>query len=164
EAANTQALEDLENGATGLVLVMAGSASANGFGLDASAETLVRALEGIQIEAGITLDFNLSPRTPPVLHPFLPPLKNLKLPPDFVDMRASINPIGDFAASGASQQTWSTLSKDFANVIGEMALQGFRGPFVVADGRIIHDAGGSEAQELAFATASAVEYLLPLDL
>jgi len=164
EAANTQALQDLENGATGLVLVMAGSASANGFGLDASAETLVRALEGIQIEAGITIDFNLSPVTRTVVQHFVTLVKNRKLPPDSVDMRASINPIGDFAASGASQQTWSTLSKDFANVIGEMASQGFRGPFVVADGRIIHDAGGSEAQELAFATASAVEYLRALEL
>ncbi len=34
-AANAQALDDLENGATGLVLVFAGSVSANGFGLDA---------------------------------------------------------------------------------------------------------------------------------
>ena len=36
-AANAQALADLENGATGLVLVFAGSPSANGFGLDPSA-------------------------------------------------------------------------------------------------------------------------------
>jgi methylmalonyl-CoA mutase len=33
-AANVQALDDLENGATGLVLVFAGSVSANGFGLE----------------------------------------------------------------------------------------------------------------------------------
>src|ERR1019366_5348813 len=37
--ANAQALQDLENGATGLTLVMAGSVSANGYGLDASPET-----------------------------------------------------------------------------------------------------------------------------
>ena len=35
--ANAQAREDLENGATGLALVFAGSVSANGYGLDASA-------------------------------------------------------------------------------------------------------------------------------
>ena len=40
---------------------------------------------------------------------------------------------------------------------------GFRGPFAVADGRIIHNAGGSEAQELAFALASAVAYLRALE-
>ena len=44
-----------------------------------------------------------------------------------------------------------------------MAGQGFRGPFAVADGRVIHNAGGSEAQELAFALAVAVEYLRALE-
>ena len=36
-AANAQALQDLENGATGLTLVFAGSLNANGYGLDAVA-------------------------------------------------------------------------------------------------------------------------------
>ena len=36
-AANAQALQDLENGATGLTLVFAGSLNANGYGLDAFA-------------------------------------------------------------------------------------------------------------------------------
>ena len=37
------------------------------------------------------------------------------------------------------------------------------GPFAVADGRVIHNAGGSDAQELAFALASAVTYLRALE-
>ena len=45
----------------------------------------------------------------------------------------------------------------------ELAGDGFRGPFAVADGRVIHNAGGSEAQELAFALASAVAYLRALE-
>jgi methylmalonyl-CoA mutase len=47
-------------------------------------------------------------------------------------------------------------------LVRKLADQGFRGPFAVADGRIIHNAGGSEAQELSFAIASAVEYLRAL--
>ena len=42
-AANTQALEDLANGATGLSLVFAGSIGARGLGLPASGEALSRA-------------------------------------------------------------------------------------------------------------------------
>ena len=34
KAANAQALEDLENGATGLTLICAGSLNANGYGID----------------------------------------------------------------------------------------------------------------------------------
>ena len=40
---------------------------------------------------------------------------------------------------------------------------GFKGPFAVADGRVIHDAGGSEAQELAFVLAAGVAYLRALE-
>ena len=43
-AANAEALHDLATGATGLTYVCAGSVSANGYGLDASAETLARVL------------------------------------------------------------------------------------------------------------------------
>ena len=44
-------------------------------------------------------------------------------------------------------------------------LQGlhFGGPFVVADGRIWHDGGASEAQELAFVMATGVAYLRALE-
>ena len=47
--------------------------------------------------------------------------------------------------------------------IAELAQRGFKGPFAVADGRVVHDAGGSEAQELAFALAVAVAYLAALE-
>src|SRR5476649_1000103 len=78
-------------------------------------------------------------------------------------MRASINPIGGLAATGASPRPWGELSKIFATNIRNLADQGFRGPFAVADGRIIHNAGGSEAQELAFAIAAAVDCLRALE-
>ena len=45
-AANAQALHDLENGATGLVLVFGGSVGAYGYGLDASEATIERMLDG----------------------------------------------------------------------------------------------------------------------
>lgn len=162
-AANAQALQDLENGATGLTLVMAGSVNANGYGLDGAAETLARVLEGVQLDAGITVDFNLSRATRYAVQNFAALVRSRKLPPASVDMRGSINPIGGFAATGTSPLTWKELSKGSAAMIQELADQGFRGPFAVADGRIIHSAGGSEAQELAFAVASAVEYLRSLE-
>jgi len=162
-AANAQALQDLENGATGLTLVMAGSVSANGYGLDASPETLARVLDSVELDAGITIDFNLSPPTRNTVQHFAALVKARKIAPAAVDLRASINPIGGFAASGASPKPWSELSKNFSAMVRELADQGFRGPFAVADGRIVHNAGGSEAQELSFAIASAVAYLRALE-
>ena len=162
-AANAQALQDLENGANGLTLVFAGSLNANGYGLDASPETIARVLDGIELDAGITIDFNLSPATRTAVQHFAAFVKNCKLPAGAVDLRASINPIGGFAASGATPMPWRDLSKIFATNICGLAEQGFRGPFAVADGRIIHNAGGSEAQELAFAIAAAVDCLRALE-
>src|SRR5690606_14554199 len=47
-AANAQALEDLENGATGLSLIFQGAASGHGFGLHEHDEaTIARALEDV---------------------------------------------------------------------------------------------------------------------
>ncbi len=43
-AANAQALHDLENGATGLSLVFAGSIGAYGYGLDAGPTAIARLL------------------------------------------------------------------------------------------------------------------------
>jgi methylmalonyl-CoA mutase len=162
-AANVQALDDLENGATGLVLVFAGSVSANGFGLDASAAALGRALDGIELDAGVPIDLNLSPQTRHVVRHFAALVKRRGIAPSSVDLRASINPIGGFAATGRSPKTWNELAPYFAAMVGELAADGFGGPFAVADGRIIHNAGGSDAQELAFALASAVSYLRALE-
>jgi len=162
QAANAQALDDLENGATGLTLVMAGSINANGYGLDASPKTISRVLDGVRLDAGITIDFNLSPATRDVVQHFAALVKSRKLAPESVEMRASLNPLGGFAAHGTSPGPWSVLSRIFCERVRELSEQGFRGPFAVADGRIIHSAGGSEAQELSFAIASAVEYLRAL--
>jgi len=161
-AANAQALLDLENGATGLTLVMAGSINANGYGLDGSPQTLARVLNGVHLDAGITIDFNLSPATRNTVQHFVALVKARKLAPASIDMRGSINPIGGFAAAGVSPQPWGVLAHGFAEQLADLTKQGFRGPFAVADGRVVHNAGGSEAQELAFAIASAVEYLRAL--
>lgn len=161
-AANAQALDDLENGATGLVLVFAGSVSANGYGLDPSPATLKRALDGIDLTA-VAIDLNLSPATRHVVREFAALVKSRGAAPSKVDLRASINPIGGFAATGSSPRSWDELAPSFAAMVGELAGAGFRGPFAVADGRTIHNAGGSEAQELAFALASAVAYLRALE-
>jgi methylmalonyl-CoA mutase len=162
-AANAQALDDLENGATGLVLVFVGSVSANGFGLDPSAAVLARVMDGVDLSAGTVIDLNLSPPSRRVVRDFAALLKSRGVASASVVLRFSINPVGGFAAAGRSPRNWVELAPDFAAMVGELVGDGFRGPFAVADGRVIHNGGGSEAQELAFALASAVAYLRALE-
>ncbi len=48
-------------------------------------------------------------------------------------------------------------------MVREFATPGFKGPFVTCDARAVHEAGGGEAQELAWALACAVAYLRALE-
>jgi len=161
--ANAQALVDLQNGATGLILIFSDSISANGFGLEPTAEVLVRVLDGIDLTAGIALDLNVGPASRRIGNDLAALVRSRGIAPASVDIRFSLNPIGGFAANGTNPLRWENMAPQFANMVAEFAAAGFRGPFAVADGRVIHNAGGSEAQELAFALASAVAYLRALE-
>jgi methylmalonyl-CoA mutase len=89
-------------------------------------------------------------------------VKKRGIAPDAVEMRAALNPLGGMAATGSRVRPWKS-SRRISRAGAGLAGEGFRGPFAVADGRVIHNAGGSEAQELAFALASAVTYLRALE-
>ena len=160
-AANEQALHDLENGATGLTIVCKGSVNANGYGLDSSVETLERVLDGVYLDAGVVIDFNVAAETRHAAKNFATLVKRRGIAPASVEMRASLNPLGHLAATG--QGGWQEIAPAFAAQISELSAQGLRGPFAVADGRVVHGAGGSEAQELAFALGCAVAYLRALE-
>jgi methylmalonyl-CoA mutase len=126
-AANKQALEDLENGATGLTLVFAGSLNANGYGLDSTPAVIERVLKDVELDAGITIDFNVSQATRDAIQHFAALVKSRKISPATVELRAALNPLGGFAASGTSPRPWSSLSKYFSELVRELADQAFRG-------------------------------------
>jgi methylmalonyl-CoA mutase len=161
--ANTEALHDLENGATGLSLVMAGSLNANGYGLDSSHDALKRALDGIYLDAGVTLDVQLPPFIPDATAHLAAIVKEHGIASDTADIRFGFDPITAIAATGRAPVPWSDLAKRFTGGVGRLREAGFSGPFVAADGRVIHNAGGSEAQELAFALSCALAYLRALE-
>jgi methylmalonyl-CoA mutase len=163
-AANAQALHDLENGANGLQLEFSGGPGARGFGIaDAAKETLARVFDGVFFDAGIAIALN------PVLG-----LDNAGMnlaglveargfEPAKVDIRFDYQPLSTMAVRGAAAAPWSEMAPAFAKMIRDLLDRGFKGPFALADGRPVHDAGGSEAQELAFALAVGVAYLRALE-
>lgn len=163
KAANAQALYDLNNGATGLTLVFSGSPAARGFGLPATREALAAALEGIHLDAGIAIDIDAGGDTSEVARLTAALVGERGLSPAAIDMRFGLDPIGTAAAAGGSDAAWPELAKAFAGTVRELSDAGFTGPFATADGRIIHDAGGAEAQELAFVLATLVAYLRALE-
>lgn len=163
KVANAQALHDLENGATGLALVFSGSPAARGFGLPPTRATLAAALDGIYLEAGIAIDIDAGADAPEVARLTAALVGERGLSPAAVDIRFGLDPVGAAAAAGGSAVAWPELAKAFAGTVRELSDAGFKGPFASADGRIIHDAGGAEAQELAFVLATLVAYLRALE-
>src|SRR4051812_30911444 len=61
--ANRQAIEDIEGGANGLVLVGADCACSHGFGLTTFVYALGTALEGIPRDGSVAIEFDLGPKT-----------------------------------------------------------------------------------------------------
>jgi methylmalonyl-CoA mutase len=161
--ANAQALHDLENGATGLVLVFAGANGARGFGLEPSAEVVDKLLDGIFIDAGIAIELQVGPQSRMAAVHVAEYVQRKGLDPAACDIRFGLDPIGACAVWGSSPYTWPEIATAVTGAIRGLAGLGFKGPFAVADGRVIHDAGGSEAQELAFVLATGVTYLRALE-
>jgi len=161
-AANAEALHDLANGATGLTLVFAGAIGCHGYGLATSETTLARALDGVYLEAA-AIDLDLSPQSKDAGQILADLVTRRGLDPTQTDIRFGFDPLGAMAASGGTPFPWRDIVPIFTGVITDLAGRGFRGPFAPADGRVIHNAGGSEAQELAYVLAVAVAYLRVLE-
>ena len=66
------------------------------------------------------------------------------------------------ARSGRAVRAWPEEARALAALVAGLKPEGFRGPFFPADARAIHAAGGTPAQELAFAIGAAVSYLRAL--
>jgi methylmalonyl-CoA mutase len=162
-AANTQALHDLENGATGLTLVFAGANGAYGFGLDPTAQAIEKVLDGVFIDAGIALELQIGPQSRMAAIHVAEYVKRRGLNPAACNIRFGLDPIGACAVWGSSPYSWPEIVPAVTGGIKGLAAMGFKGPFAPADGRVIHDAGGSEVQELAFVLAAGVAYLRALE-
>jgi methylmalonyl-CoA mutase len=159
--ANAAALHELENGAAGLALVFAGAVGDHGFGLPANERALGRVLEGVDLGAGIAVELDLSPSAEAFIDAAL--ASGRALSPPAGNLRIGRDPLGAMALAGGAARPWNQEAPHFARRLAALARDGFSGHQAAADGRVIHNAGGSEAQELAFVLAVATAYLRALE-
>ncbi len=162
-AANEQALDDLANGADGLQVVFAGAAGAYGFGLAKfDSATLHRAFEGVQFDGPLRFELDLGAQAESQATGFASLVERSGANPQTLDLNFGLDPIGALARSGRAAGAWEDEARSLAKIVAFLKAKGFAGPFVVADGRAVHAAGGTPAQEVAFALAAAVAYLRAL--
>ena len=162
-AANAEALHDLENGATGLAVLIAGTPFGNGYGLcDASVATLERALENVWLDA-VALRLDARPRGFQTAEALINVAERRHIEISKLDVALGLDPLSTLAAHGNIAETINAAIERRANFAASLSKRGFRGQTFIADGRIVHDAGGSEAQELAYVLSCAVTYLRALE-
>jgi methylmalonyl-CoA mutase len=87
-----------------------------------------------------------------------------KLDPATLAIDFGLDPIGDMARTGTAILQWPELSARAGATSKELRAKGFeKARLLRADGRAVHDAAGSEAQELAFVLATGAAYLRLLE-
>lgn len=132
--ANAQALDDLESGATGLVLVSDDAASARGFGFTSS--RLARVLQGVHLHAiALKVEGNGSVALAELIagQPIDPERMNV---------------------------SFSVTDPIHAVMLAERS---FAGPYMEANGRKWHERGATDAEELGAVLAEAVGLMRRLD-
>jgi methylmalonyl-CoA mutase len=160
-AANLEARHDCENGATGLALVFAGSLGAYGYGLDAGEQAIACTLDNLEL-GRIAIELDLGPQAQSAAHA-IAALIHRRAAAAEAKIRFSLDPLGAMATRGGAARSITETAIDLGRLVAGLAAAGCKGPFAIADGRAIHNAGGSEAQELAFALAAATFYLRALE-
>jgi len=149
--ANAEILRDLEGGAASVVLRLDPSGAA-GVAVG-SADDFARALGGVVLElAPVALDAGfLGVRAADWLGAAAKASPGAKL-------RFHMDPLSAFAESGASPGPIESHLVSAATAGIRLADTYPQATLFLASGRVVHEAGGGEAAELAFAIASALAY------
>ncbi|MGF0536913.1 methylmalonyl-CoA mutase family protein [Agrobacterium sp. ES01] len=151
-----QMADDLENGATGISLVCGDSPCAYGLGLDQMTASLLSRLAAAR-----------------AAHRYAIRLEGGSLAVDGAQELAraidtaggnggaihfGIDPMSAMVFSGNGAQPGK-----FAEAVKSLKLLDHAGSILTASGRAVHNAGGTEAQELAFMAAALAHYLREMD-
>lgn len=164
-SANQQARQDLEEGAASLAIVFAGAPSARGFGIGAkNAGDLWQTLENVMFDL-ISLRIETAPfGGRPAAEMIKALVTERRLDASKLAIDFGLDPIGDMARSGYAILPWPELSARAGATAKDLKSFGFdKAHLLRADGRAVHEAAGSEAQELAFVLAAGVAYMRLLE-
>jgi methylmalonyl-CoA mutase len=155
-AASRQALEDLEGGAASLLLAV-DPVGRQGVGIG-SADALARALDGVLLGlAPVALDAGWA--GPAAAEWLARAAVGLSLAP----LAFHLDPLTAFADSGRSPGPLAAQIETAAATAARLGADLVEASLFLASGRAVHEAGGTEAQELGFALASALAYAKALD-
>ncbi|MEZ0167104.1 methylmalonyl-CoA mutase family protein [Microvirga sp. TS319] len=157
------ALADLDGGADALTLVTRHAPAARGFGVAAATPAaLDQALAEIRLDLiHLRLDAGGHGRVMAERLVALAEQRGHRLAELSLDL--GLDPLGAMAALGHLSAPWDAVAARMGAVLADLSAKGFAGRAFLADGRAYHEAGASEAQELAAVLATALTYLRALE-
>jgi methylmalonyl-CoA mutase len=158
--ANDSALDELNGGANGLWLVFDDAIGDYGYALPANDMALARVLEGVDLTAGISVELDLSPHAAAIDAALA---KGLTARPGAANLRIGHDPLGAAALTNSAPRPWTEEATHFGRRAAALTRAGFGGKLAAADGRVIHNAGGSEAEELGHVLSVGIAYLRALE-
>ncbi|MEO9339888.1 methylmalonyl-CoA mutase subunit beta [Mesorhizobium sp. SB112] len=153
-----QALEDIAQGATGLSLVFEGAPNAFGYGLPGTPQALEQVLAGVDLnKTHVRVDVHPSSRA---MADWLVAILNKRaVDPAKLSMSFGIDPSAIFAGTGRLRMSIAALQASMPQSLAHFFTIGVPGVLLEADGRVFHNAGATEAQELGIMLAAAVAHL-----
>lgn len=161
--ANELGLLDLEGGADALTLVTRKAPAARGFGVRIdSVDDLDRTLSGVMLDLiHLRLDAGGHGRQMAAMLLTLAQRRGHDLSALSLDL--GLDPVGAMAAMGRMSAAWDAVAHRMGDTLADLTGRGFGGRAFLADGRVYHEAGASEAQELAAVLATGLAYLRALE-
>lgn len=156
--ANHQAQEDVAEGATGLAIVFEGAPNAFGFGLPSRPEALAAALHNIHLNR-VYLRIDVHPSSRASVDWMVELMRRKKVDPSRLSLSFGIDPAAVFGGSGQLRMSIEALYASMPQSLAHFFAMGIPAVLLEADGRVAHNAGATEAQELGSMIATAVSHL-----
>ena len=156
--ANAQAQVDVAEGATGLAIVLEGAPNAFGYGLPARPEALAAALHNIQLNR-IYLRIDVHTMSRATVDWIVELMRRKKVDPARLSLSFGIDPAAIFAGNGSLRMSIEALQASMPQSLAHFFAMGIPAVLLEADGRVLHNGGASDAQELGAMIASAVSHL-----
>lgn len=158
KTAHTQIMTDIENGADGLVLVFKGARSARGFGTFNSETNFEEIFDNVVLDM-LHLRFDSGAFCMLAADKLTAMMQNRGYQAENLSIDCGLDPIGVLTDTGFLNKDWNTCVGRILEKAGSHASVKGNIRIFLADGRYAHEAGASEAQELAAVLATGVAYM-----
>jgi methylmalonyl-CoA mutase len=160
DQAHVQALDDLQGGAVGVHLVFANTAHSLGFGLSPAKADIAYVLEDVFLDQ-LPIMIDSGDDYAGVSDALMAQARQRHIDAQRLNIDFGIDPFTSALHHGQKCDE-AQINGALTYGLGLMR-QGITSPLFCADGRLAHNAGASEAQELAHAISAGIAYLRLMD-